>query len=301
MLDAHKRSVVARALSIAYTTYRARSIREFCAREKVFVKKEPDCDAMGFYDGEYLPRRPALRDKYRYRIRLDPAVGRADRYMTFWHEAGHHIVGKLRLFSYRVGYHQYLYEFTHDHWEHERLVEAFATAMMLYRSGIEPDLADREAFFFADESSLTYGQLMRFSANRLSGYCQRARAKGTNLDLAGLEELAERRRLRAEGSGVQPDLPMDYEDVHREPTEMRYHWVGWSEYLNHNEQLHKGKESWRERLPDEMRLVQKANVLKDSLDHPQLVLFEERAQIDQGEFEKRRRRFERAVKKYTTS
>lgn len=293
MLTKHERRVAARALSIAYHRYRNLSIKEFCRLEKVFVEKDPKCDAWGLYS-----RADHLGPKYRHRITLLPSIPRLHKHKTFWHEVGHLVVGKLGYFPSYVGYHAYLYEFTNDHWEHERLVESFATAMTLHRSGVEPDLRDREAFFFADETSLTYGQMMRFNAARIESYCEEVRTKRRNIDLSELEELVELLKKGSHYGAVQPYLPMDYEDVHREPSELKYHWVDWYEDWERNHNLHGKKDSWRERFLEEAELVRQANKLRDHLDHPQLALLKERALADQARFERRRRRFERAMDKY---
>lgn len=293
MLDKRQRLVATQALTNAYHAYRDLSIQELCRREKIFIEKDPGCEAYGSYS-----RAENLGPNYHHHITLQPGMPNVQKRKTFWHEVGHLVLDRLSFFPSYVGYHAYLYEFTNDHWEHERLAEAFATAMMLYRSGIEPDLSDTEAFFFADETSLTCGQMMRFNARRIESYCEMVRSKRRTIDLAGLEHLIRILREDADRWAVQPDLPMGYVDVHREPSNMKYHWVDWFRDWKHHNALHGHKESWRERSPDEVKLARWEAALCDRHKHWQLALFEERARSDRAKFKKSLRLFERARKKY---
>ena len=321
MLDSAERRSVLRALTKGYLAYRDLSYRAVCKSANILVVKQFDTPNGGSYD-EFKPcpynpefdielrhlrekkqwkkaerheKRHRFASRFAHRIEIPGVyyhpVIKED---VFWHEIGHMLISDF--FPGYVGFAAIEYEFTNDHWEHERLVDAFSAAMMLYRNDLEPKLgSEKGCFFFADETSLNYPQMARFNAARIARYCEEARGLGRNINLARLDQLVACLSKLGDGLGTQPDLPMYCPHT---TTELEHGYVDWFEDWERNQQR-ADKESWREPSQEEQRLVQEARALRHDLKHWQFALFTEDEQLNHSKFQKRPKRFEAAVKRYT--
>jgi len=195
-----------------------------------------------------------------------------------------------------------LYLLTKKHWSEERAVEAFGTAMVLYRFGIDPHLDELgERFIFADETSDWYTQMLRFESNRILSACSRAeRERSNSADIQALQELHQ--LLQKYGSatmGLQRGLPIIYKNSDGCGI-LRYHYTHESGDLD-VEHTHRGKESWRKVSDEERRLVSETNALRDLHEHLQYTFFPDKAADDQALFNKRLARLDRAVQKFQKS
>lgn len=238
MLTQEQERLVVQALIKAYYQYRDLPLLKIWRKEKILLVRQSRNEFSGEYGRFTKPLKKEdieedwllkqyLKDKdwyyarrlrkqlqqvagYGHRIEIPKKNVSWFREWVFWHEFGHLILGRLRLFPSLEGrsYRDYVTMHWPEYWEPERFCDAFADAMILYRKGVSQDVSpDLAAFFLADKESLSYCQMSSFSADRLEKYLEKARAEQRNLPLHKLEGLIHALRRVSAVAEFQPLLP----------------------------------------------------------------------------------------------
>jgi hypothetical protein len=251
MLSEKQRHSVIRVLTLAYVTNRDMPLLQVCRKNRIRLWHDPK-DAFGgsfenlpnpddsledillsasdpevFFKETPAKKRTRLRwkrvyKKYRHQINIPGKRGTPPDYKeyVFWHEFCHFALERLQLMQRLIGYQgeRQKYNDAESYWTQERLCEAFADAMLLYRrkvvDHIKPNL---ETFLFEDQRSVGHAEAASFSCKRIQKYLDEAETVKRNIDLRGLKKFLEHQERYIAESGFQQELPTNYFDSHREP------------------------------------------------------------------------------------
>jgi hypothetical protein len=208
MLTKQQRRSLTRALTKTYYKYRGLSLLRVCRELQICLYENEG-------GGSVAPARAS--EKYQWNLGLPGKMSPDYREHTFWHEIGHTVLAQFQSFPDGIfwptflGYNGYLQQFDEEWWVQERLCEAFADLMFLYRRGLlVPHPRGIGRFLFADTSSIGYAELNRFSSERIGWYCEQASKTGRNLDLRGIEKMLEENRRTIYKMAFQLELPIDF-------------------------------------------------------------------------------------------
>lgn len=226
-----KRSIV-RTLTYTYFSCRNLPLLQVCRRYDLQLSKQFDDVFAGYAYGDYhivIPGKAAFDYKEH----------------VFWHEFCHTVLARLEIFEgTRIGIqeHYRMLNPKSDFWVLERLCEAFANAMFLYRRGLSKHpTPNMETFLFADTSSVGYAELVRFSMNVIREHVDAAEAAKTNIDLRSVKELLCSEERCTYINEFQQMLPTDFPDTHQTPY-IRY--VDEEKDWDTQRQPHWNKTSW---------------------------------------------------------
>jgi hypothetical protein len=284
-----KRSVV-RALIKAYYTYRDLPYLKVCREVGIYLTKNDDeCGG----EAEAHWNEPDT-------MHLIDIPGKAQKNYkehVFWHEFCHLFLEKCGVFQSRpVGYQGYIQMFNlgNDYWDQERLCEAFADTMILYRHDlVKGPVPNLQEFLFADQSSVGYAEAATFSMRRIETHINEAGEQGRNIDLTGLKAMLKIQERWIAGVVHQQWLPTQFYEHHQCPGAR---FVDEEADFERRYQLSRGKDSWKWVHPEEQRLTDWAYGLIEAQN--QLALFEEVAQADKAKFKEAIKRFDLACKKF---
>lgn len=226
-----KRSIV-RTLTYRYFSCRNLSLLRVCKRyELEFAQHDEDLFAGYAYGSHRIEVPRGATFDYKERV--------------FWHEFCHTALSRLHIFEgTRIGLQeQYrMLDPTSDYWVLERICEAFANAMFLYRRGLSRHpTPNMEAFLFADTSSVGYAELARFSMSVIREHVVAAEAAKTNIDLRSVKELLASEEHCTYLNEFQQMLPTDFPDTHQ-IRHIRY--VDEEKDWETQQEPHWGKASW---------------------------------------------------------
>ncbi len=195
----HKRTTV-RTLIKAYYANRDLSLAEVCKANNIRLRHKSG----NTFDGEAQPHWG--EDDVAHYIILPQRSQQAEyREFVFWHEFAHILLRKLRIFQ----------DSCLD-WLEERLCEAFASLLMLYRHGVLVEVRSVEEFLFANVLSLGRdpGEIALFELKRMEAYCKATEESSRNIDTSKLRTMLVI-QWKFVGSSAQLRLPMDMPNRHQ--------------------------------------------------------------------------------------
>lgn len=316
-----KQRSILRALTRAYYEYRDLKLLQVCRKARIRVWSYPnsrfggnaqELDDSSEWDLHYAQmlraegkvRQATARERQARRAKLrsskyDWAMQIAGRCPTlykehlYWHEFCHVVLTPCHILSRRIGYQGQLQQFDEDglYWVEERLCNAFADLMIVYRAGLLDGPANLEAFFFEDSSSIGYAEVGWYSVRRLERHIEPARVLRKN-NLSELEAMMKHLEHEAYSAEHQQMLPTAFYEHHQCPGPR---FVDEQEDFERRYQFSKDKEGWVDVLPFEQRLRKMLHVLIDDLEHGQLTLFPERAKLDRQKIEAIRKRLQKWI------
>lgn len=274
MLTKKQRRAVVQRFVRAYETYRDMPLRAVCKKEGLFVRKQFDDEFGGCLQ-----------------VRTIEVPGRAPRdgkELVFWHEFGHWLLKGVLHYPRLIGYQGFLQQGEETYWIHERLCEAFADIMILYRRGLaELSPEQVESLLFEDTAAIGYAEVIRATERRISEHYNKALASGRNIDLSSTKTLLRWLECGIHHAAFQPLLPTQFRDCHQTP---------WVSYVD---ERHWDKPSWKYRHLQEHKFLAEIESLKAFRAQPRL--FDSMTEADRNEFARRLERLDRKAKRFQKS
>ncbi|HEY6020606.1 MAG TPA: hypothetical protein VIY48_12165 [Candidatus Paceibacterota bacterium] len=283
MLSQQDRLAVVKKLTRAFYQYRDLPIWLVCKRARVYPTKTnlKFGGAMHYNNTLEYPGKA-------------PSIGKEE---TFWHELCHWLLRNVLYRPGLIGYQAKLLQYEKLYWVHERICDAFADLMILYRRGItEPHRRiNIERWIFEDTRSIGYAEVTAGSMRRIARVRDEALAARRNVDVSEINLLLEWMERYRHQVQFQPMLPTQFVDCHQ-TSEVFYVDERADSLIN---EKHWGKKSWRLIHPKEEALLSWMRELKEA--SCQLALFEEATLHDKQKLQKELERLDKAVLKFQKS